>query len=224
MIGGRREILGPKGSIPSPRPGPSSGWAGSAHTTWERENPARSPEPTRQHDCQASLPGAGGQHLPPGVMGADGRRAGMWPRRWAAWTPGKTHGRRGEDRRQRACPQPSPPRRGLSLQPSPPGLAASAACSPLFYAGKASSPARQRSTPRQGFPGAGSREWNASRLPRRGGGNADPAPPTLGTFPVAAPPTGLSRGASRPSRERARQGAGPASGGGACAGMTGFEC
>lgn len=87
---------------------------------------------------------------------------------------------------------------GLTLQSSPPGLAASAACSPLFYAGKASSPAPQRSTPRQGFPGAGGREWNASRLRRRGGGgNTDPAPPTLGTFPVAAPPTGLARGAVR---------------------------
>lgn len=65
-------------------------------------------------DCTAArllLPGAGGEHLPPGVMGADGWRARMWPRSWAAPTPGKTYGRRGEARRQGACPQPSPPRR-----------------------------------------------------------------------------------------------------------------
>lgn len=63
--------------------------------------------------CQFLLPGAGGEHLLPGVTGADRRGARMWPR-----GPG---GGSGADSRKTASPRgEGSPDRGVHPRPSPP--------------------------------------------------------------------------------------------------------
>lgn len=163
------------------------------------------------------LPGAGGEHLPPRVTGTDSRGARMWPR-------GPTEGAA----RTRGRPRAGAGRlagRGLVRGPRRPAgpqaptvserLAAPAALSPPVHSGKADSPAPQRPMRQLRLPGAGSRQRSTLWPPRRGGsGKADAALRGLRCCLGAAPPPVLARVASLPRRERARRGAGPASGAG----------
>lgn len=113
-------------SIPSPWPRPPPVGARSAHTTCARGKIQRGHR-SRRDSTAASflLPGAGGEHLPPGVTGADGRGARMWPRGQGGGGGAdvKTASRRGEGSRgTRARPRPSPLRRvPRSNRPSPAG-------------------------------------------------------------------------------------------------------
>lgn len=206
VAGRNREVLG---AASSPQPGPSPVRARSALTTCQRGKIQLG----HRRGCDSTTarylpPEAGGQHLPPQVTGADGRRA--------AGAVGRTPGAELLVRGPGPAPTVPAPAGRFSSPPSP------SAC-----AGKAASPAWQRPTCRSRLPAAGIHRRSASPPPQRGStGNADAAsrgrlPRSSAPFesPTAARPPLASRHRSR--RERARLGAGPAPWAGPAAAVTG---
>lgn len=115
MSGTRRQARSSRCSIPCPRPGPPQ-WGPDPPTLRVREGkPSVVTGAGATAPGQFLSPGAGGEHLPPGVTEADRPGARMWPRRSGAGGRrghrGDRH-RRGEGSRDTGVgPRPSPPRR-----------------------------------------------------------------------------------------------------------------
>lgn len=200
VAGRNREVLG---AASSPQPGPSPVRARSALTTCQRGKIQLG----HRRGCDSTTarylpPEAGGQHLPPQVTGADGRRA--------AGAVGRTPGAELLVRGLAARPGPAP------TVPAPAGRFSSPP-SPSACAGKAASPAWQRPTCRSRLPAAGIHRRSASPPPQRGStGNADAA--SRGRLPRSSAPFREPHRRSAPTRVASPLAPGArTSRGGACA-------
>lgn len=184
---------------------------GSAPTTWKRKT-QRGPRSRRgSSTARLLLPGAGGEHLPPGVTGTDGPGARMWPGGGGGLDPGKADRRSREARGQRGRPGSralvAPPSRTVQL--SPPGPAALPTSAPRRPLTRSAAPDSAAGSPRGGEPGAERITATTERRQRARATGCPEAALLPGSHTARRPrPRCVT-----PRRERARRGAGPAPGG-----------